>query len=169
MNQVELSPDIFSLMQTDAPYKTYKKTILGQVFVWVINPFNGNVEGQILRGDPKKNEPNCFIKLWSEKEDVYFKQANAEHFNAGRIIPYTKPMEERKATVNEMTDEEMAAVINAKGFLKLQKVLNDMTSVAPVYRMLQIAEDNEKSEKILDAIRKRMGELQTIKVENKEE
>lgn len=169
MSQAELSPDIYSKMQTDSPFKVYKKTILGQVAIWVINPFSGNPECQILRGDPKKNEPNCFISLWSEKEDAYFKRANERQFEMGNIVAYTKPLEERKPTVNELTDEQMEEIINAKGFMKLQATLNKMTAVAPVYRMLQIAEDNEKSEKILGAIRKRMAELQTLKAEGKAE
>lgn len=169
MSKVQFDPEVYSKMQIGEPYKTYRKTILGQVYVTVLDPFSGEPVGQILRGDPKKNEEGCIIDMWSEREDVFFKRMNRRQFELGNLIVYKRPLEEPPKSVNEFTDEELSALLDTRYFLKLQAALNKMTSIAPVSRLLQIAEDREKSEKFVNAIKARMSELQKVSYEvNKE-
>jgi len=59
----------------------------------------------------------------------------------------------------EMFKKQDVIEILNKPFLALKNRLNKFTSVAPVYRFLKEAENQEKSEKILDAIRARLSEL----------
>ena len=49
----DMSADVFSAMQTDKPHAVYKKTILGKVFVTVLNPFDESPEGILLQGNPR--------------------------------------------------------------------------------------------------------------------
>jgi hypothetical protein len=163
MNEGEMSQAIYSAMQEGKPLRTYVKTILGKVAITVLNPFSGKPEGVILYGNP--NDPDIFekysVQVWSPKEDEFFKRMNASHFRSGnlRALEDTELPKPVKRSVNEITDDEIVAVLN-KPFLALKNKLDKFSSVAPVYRVLKRAEDMEKSEKILDAIRARLAELE---------
>jgi hypothetical protein len=154
--------EVYGMMQTGTPLKSYKKTILGKVHVLVLNPFSGQPEGLILKGDPRKNEDACIVDIWNDKEDVYFKRANRRHFETGVMIPYTRKAAieaTEEEIINSMSDEEMSALLDGK-FFTLQGKVNKMTAVAPVFRLLQIAQEKEKSQKITDFIKGKLAELQ---------
>jgi len=53
----------------------------------------------------------------------------------------------------------MSTLLDGK-FFTLQGKVNKMTAVAPVYRLLQLAEEKEKSQKITDFIKAKLAELQ---------
>jgi len=151
----------YGLMQTNKPIKSYIKTILGQVFVNVLNPFTDSIEGRILSGDPKKHSNGTIIDIWSEKEDVYLRNANQRHFEEGTIIPYIR--EDREQTeeehLNTLNDEEIEVLLTSK-FFTLSNAVNKMTAVAPIYRTLEMAKEMEKSEKIIKFLEGRISELQ---------
>lgn len=151
---------VFSAMQTGRPYKTYRKTILGQVFVQVLNPFSGKPEGIILKG--RDRDETAMVDIWSEKEDVFFKKQNRKQFIGGFVIEYVRPtVEEISETekYNTLTDDQLVELLSSK-FIAMQNALNKMTSPAPVYRMLKLAQDMEKSDKIVAHIKARLSELQ---------
>jgi len=162
MTDQGMSQAIYSAMQDGRPLRTYIKTILGKVYVTVINPFLGKPEGVILEGNP--NDPDnftkCSVKVWSIKEDEFFKRINETHFKSGNIR-IVKEVDEpvKKLSVNDISDEDIVVTLN-KPFLALKNKLNKFTAVAPVYRFLKRAEDMEKSEKILNSIRARLAELE---------
>jgi hypothetical protein len=162
---------VFSAMQTGNPFRTYKKTILGKVYVKILDPFRAESGAQadlILSGDPKKNHEGCFIDVWTEKEDVYLRRMNAPHFKEGILIPFDRsknPAESNVNPYNVMTDEELFELLNSP-FFKLQNAYNKMTSQAPVLRLLDMAEHEEKSEKIINALRGRLSELQKVELES---
>ena len=151
----------YGLMQTNKQIKSYIKTILGQVFVNVLNPFTDSIEGRILSGDPKKHSNGTIIDIWSEKEDVYLRNANQRHFEEGTIIPYVR--EDREQTeeehLNTLNDEEIEVLLTSK-FFTLSNAVNKMTTVAPIYRTLEMAKEMEKSEKIIKFLEGRISELQ---------
>ena len=155
------SSTIYSAMQTGIPYKSYRKTILGKVEVKYLDPFEEKIGVILLQGHPNHNDETCFIDMWSEKEDAFFKKINANHIKNGVIIPFNRasiPVAESNP-YNVLTDEELFDLLN-NPFFKLQQARNKMTSQAPVYRLLTIAESEEKSEKIINHIKARLSELQ---------
>jgi len=153
--------EVFSAMQEGTPLKRYIKTILGKVYVTVLNPFSGEPEGVILQGDPRKASEleKIVVNIWDIKQDLFFRRMNRNHFESGNIREYGLESVEPPVSVNEITDEEVLDVLN-KPFLALKNKLEKFTAVAPVFRLLSKAEELEKSEKILSAIRARMSELE---------
>ena len=151
----------YGLMQTDDPFKSYTKTILGKVFVNVLNPFTDKVEGIILEGNPKEHSRKAIVDIWTEKGDSFFRNANQVHFEEGTIISYTKedvePTEEE--LLNSLSDEEIEVLLKSK-FFTLSNAVNKMTAVAPIYRTLQMAKKRYKSEKIIKFLEGRLSEIQ---------
>jgi hypothetical protein len=155
-----VSYDVFSAMQTGTPYKKYKKTILGKVYLEVLNTFTGNPEGLILHGNPAKNQEGCFVEVWSEKEDVFLKRRNSGHFKQGTLQVWNKkPSEKKDKLYSEYSDDDVKKIVNSR-FLALQSTLNKAKSEAFVLRILNMARELEKSEKIIRAIEARLSEIQ---------
>lgn len=159
-----MTMDVVAAMAEDKPYKTYKKTILGKVAVRIYNPLKQAPEEIILKGDPTKNEKGCFVDVWSEQENVYLKRMNERHMREGILMLVEKdklPVVEDVNKFNILTDEELNDLLNSP-FFTLRNGLNKMTSEAPVQRLINLAEEQEKSEKILKEIRARLAELQEL-------
>lgn len=155
---------VFSAMQTEKPYKSYRKTILGQVYVKILNPFNTNEpQGLILSGEDNTAD-KAVVQVWSAKEDQFLRTMNKKHFERGYLVLYSEPEvrvipEEEK--FNTLNDKELAKLVKAKWFT-LQAGLNKMTSEAPIYRALKIAEELDKSEKVVNLIKGRLSEVQAL-------
>jgi len=157
--------ELYSDMSNGRPYKSYIKAILGQVAVVVWDNFNEAPLELILKGNPKAREDTSIIDVWSQKEDVFFNRVNSRLFTKGLLLPYTRPEApvNVERTVEQSTDEELAVMINSK-FLALQAKLNKIDSVPVLFRMIGLAEDMEKSEKIVNAIKARISEVQTAEI-----
>lgn len=153
--------EMYSSMVKNKPYAAYIKTILGQVAVIAWDNILQKPMDVILRGNPKKKEEDSIIKVWDEKEDIFFKRVNKSHFLKGVLIPYELPQDvEPVKTVEQSTDAELAEIINSK-YMALVSKLNKIESIPVLFRMVGLAEEMEKSEKITSAIQKRISELQT--------
>jgi hypothetical protein len=161
----ETTNEIFSAMTGGKPLKTYKKTILGRVYVTALNMLTGTPtpEGVILDGDPRKNESGAMFDIFSDQEDYFFRKMNKRHFDAGVLIEFTKTSTPRERTIEEFSDEELKSLIN-KPFLALQNTLNKTTSVATLFRIESLARELEKSEKVIRAIESRLSEVQEASV-----
>ena len=157
----KVNNEIFSAMVGSRPIKTYIKTILGRVYVTALNMLTGTPtpEGVILDGDPRKKEPGTMFDVFSEQEDYFFRKMNKRHFDAGVLIEYIKTDAPRERTIEEFSDEELKSLI-VKPFLALRATINSTNSVATLFRTLSLAEEMEKSEKTLNAIRSRLSEVQ---------
>lgn len=160
MAKTMIDSSVFSAMQTGKPLKSYRKTILAKVLVKILNPFSGEPEERILSGSGITDE--TVVDVWSEQEDVFFKRANRNHFAKGLIVEYVRPetvevSEEEK--LNTLSDEELSNLLNSK-WMTFKNSLNKMTAVAPVYRLLEMANEQEKSEKTILAIKARLAELE---------
>jgi len=159
----EMDREVFSNMQTGKPYKSYKKTILGKVFVQVLDPFSGFPVGLILETNPKLFEKDI-IDLWSEKEDIFFRKTNKRQFEVGNIIEFTRPETEKEVPkIESYSDEKLTEIVNSK-FLTLNSILNKVETEAVLLRMIKIAEDEEKSEKIINAIKARLSEINKLPI-----
>lgn len=161
MESSRVDEAVVSAINRGEPFEVYKKTILGKALVRIINPFNYKEEERLLEGNPEKNEEDCFLKLWSMAESEYFKAYNKKHLESGVLVKIEKTPEKKAKSVNAVTDEEMDEMLNSP-FFTLQAALNKFTSTAPVYRLERMAENQEKSEKILNAIRARLSEIQEL-------
>lgn len=157
MAEQTLDPRVFSNMNAGAPYATYKKTILGKVYVEIINPFTGKPEGLLLFGT--KGTDTEMVDVWSEMEDVFFRRANKVAFETGRVIKVTRNTAPPPKTIEQYSDEELKEVLNQR-YAAFQKVLSGIKSESVVYRLLDLASDLEKSDRILTALRAKLAELQ---------
>lgn len=169
MQENIVSPDAFSKMQTGEPRAIFKKAILGKVEVWVVNPFNGVPEAVMLEGNPSKNNPKCFVEVWSQMEEVYFERQNKPLFKEGYIVKLEgteKPKEKgvKERTYEEYTRERIEELVTAP-FMKFKKDLNDIDSEPVLFRILSIAEELERPEKTMVHIRQRLTEVQNIDLE----
>ena len=164
MDNINSESAVFSAMQTEKPYKSYRKTILGQVYVKILNPFNTNEpQGLILSGEDNTADA-ATVQVWSPKEDQFLRTMNKKHFERGYLVLHSEP-EVRKISeeekFNTLNDEEIEKLVNSRWF-KLQAGLNKMTSEAPIYRSLKIAEELDKSEKVVNLIKGRLSEVQAL-------
>lgn len=151
--------DIFSAMQTGKPFKSYQKTILGKACVTSWDSFNNVPVYVILEGDPKKTEVGTVIDVWDEKEDMFFKKMNRTHFQSGILREIVREVVTEEHTVENFTDEELSGLLKGKWF-EIQNKLNKIETEAVVFRLLRIAREEEKSEKLIKAIEARLSEIQ---------
>ncbi len=153
--------ELYAAMSEGKPLKRYIKTILGQVYVTTLNPFDGKPQPIQLYGEPKPGNSRAVVAIWSTKEDMFFREMNKAHFKAGnlRLLEKKETKEKEPKSINEISDIEIEEILN-KPFLALKNRLNKFTTPAPVYRFLVKAEEMEKSEKIASAIRARLSEIE---------
>lgn len=154
-----------SALRGGKPYKTYIKTILGKVYITIWDSFENMPVGLLLEGDPRNQDETCMIDVWSEDEDFYFKSKNKRHLQTGDIRVYVRKTEEKDRTIEEFSDDELCELINSK-FFTFQNVLNGTNSVAVLFRIKTLAQDLEKSDKIMKAIEARLSEVQTSEFKN---
>jgi hypothetical protein len=153
--------EVLSSLEHEEAYSSYIKTILGKVLVTVWDADLEKPAEVLLEGNPRNKDDGSIVKLWTAKEDSFFKRMNRKHFAAGRLIPYKmESVADEKKTVEQASDEELAKIVNLK-YMALVAELNKITSVPVLFRMKGIAEDLEKSEKITSVIEKRISELQS--------
>jgi hypothetical protein len=141
------------------PLKSYIKTITGKVYVTVWDSFQNMAVGTILEGDPRKADESCIVDIWSEEEDYFFKSKNKSHLQTGDVIIYKRSTEEPERTVEQYSDDELKVIINSK-FFTLQNVLNNTSSTAVLNRIKNLAQEMEKSDKLIKAIEARISEVQ---------
>ena len=159
--------DVFSAMQSGEPLAVYRKTILGKVHVITLNPFTEEAEGVILKGDPAKADEieTQVIELWTDKTKLFFERMNKKHIAAGRLaLVKRESLPEAPPSPNVISDEEIDQLLDQK-FLALRARLDKFTDPAPVFRILNRAREQEKSEKIIKHIEERISELQLSRYE----
>jgi len=164
MGSKDLGMKDYSLVEEGKPFKSYIKTILGSIWIRVLNPFTQEIENILLQGNPKdKDKENCIVDVWSSKEDHFFVKVNKIHLDNGFIIEYNREKQKEKVSeiknINTISEEELEEIVNSK-FFSLQSSLEKMDSIAIVFRMMEKAKELEKSEKIVNVIEARLTELQ---------
>jgi len=142
-----------------APLRSYIKTILGKVFITLWDSFEKQPVGVLLEGDPRKKAETSIVDIWSEEEDFFFHKKNTRHFETGDIIAYVRASDEKERTIEEFSDDELTSIINSK-FFALQSTLNSTKSIAVLFRIKTLAQELEKSERLMKAIDSRISEVQ---------
>jgi len=148
-----------NLVSSTKPIKSYIKTILGKVYVTVWDSFENKPTGLLLEGDPRKAEEGCIIDIMNAEEDNFFRKRNANHLREGAVISYARTEAEKERTVEEYSDEELTEIINSK-FFTLQNVLNNTDSIPVLFRIKNLAQEQEKSSKLIKVIEARIAEVQ---------
>jgi hypothetical protein len=152
---------VFSAMQGDEkPYSSYIKTVISRVYVSILDPFDESASGVILYGDPKKGAESSIVDAWTEKQDRYIKKMNKPVFDDGLLIKYERPAElivERQ--IEEFSDKELLEIVNSHWF-SLVKVVGEITSLPVLFRMLELAREAEKSEKVTGLLESKISEIQ---------
>jgi hypothetical protein len=152
--------EVNSSMETERPFASYIKTILGKVAVTVWDNTLDKPVDVILEGNPKRAEEGCIVKVWNTREDSVFKRLNVKLFKKGLIIPYTIPEQVQvEKSIEQSTDDELKEIVNSK-WMALTNKLNKIDSVPVLFRMKNLAEEMEKSSKVTEAIEKRISEVQ---------
>jgi hypothetical protein len=174
----QLTSDIFAAMQTGAPYKSYIKTVLGKVYVMVLNPFDETPEGVFLKGNPKKEKERkgCIVHVWDAKGDAFFKNINERQFIMKHITEYTPPVTAPKVEpvavekpMEEWTDEELLlGVLNLK-YAAFTPIVNKITNPVNLFRLIELAQTNEKSPKYIRDLKAKLAEVQANEFSEEEE
>jgi len=149
---------------TGEPVARYKKGIVGGVGLTMIDSFTGQPKDVILIGninDPKTSIDDISITLWSELEHDYFRKANRVLLEQGYLVLLEAEMEVIEPSVNEVSDEVLKEALGKKYFA-VKALLDKFTSPLPVMRMLQIAEDMNKSVGTVNKIKEKLSKLQQV-------
>ena len=159
--------EMFSAMQIGKPVRTYKKTILGQVYCTILDPFSNEPKGILLRGDPRKDEEGTMVDVWSEVQDLFFRRTNKKSLETGAIIEFARKTD--SATLNPepfatASDSEIDAILLQK-YYSILSALNKCTNTTVLNRFLERARVLEKSEKIINTIISRISEIESGSVE----
>ena len=159
-------------MMEGTPYKRYRKTILGKVYVTALNPFSDEPEGVILEGNPNNpaDESTQTIEMWDERQDLFFRRINTKHFETGRL-EIVGPAEVPQRSVNALTEEEVDALLDGRKtkWFAFVSQLEKFTDEAPLFRLVNRARELEKSEKVIKQLEERLAELQLSKYEPESE
>ena len=144
------------------PVARYKKAIVGQVCVSIIDPFTGSPLERILKGkegDQGISEDDITVTLWTEMAHDYFRRANQVLLQAGYITPFNKEVTTAPPSVNEISDEELIEILNKK-FFAMKAFLDKVTSPIPVLSLLRLAEDMNRPVGTINAIKEKLSQLQ---------
>ncbi len=159
-------------MMEGEPYKRYRKTILGKVYVTAINPFSDEPEGVILEGNPNNpaDESTQTIEMWDERQDLFFRRVNTKHFETGRLEVVGAAVEPEPSP-NALTEEQVDALLDGRKtkWFAFKSRLNDFTDEAPLFRLVNRARELEKSEKVIKHIEERLAEMQLSRYEPESE
>lgn len=160
--------ELFAAIDTDKPKASYIKTILGKVMVTVWDNFLDRPTDVILQGNPKTKDKGCIVSVFSAREKAFFERTNLKLFKKGLIVPYEMPEAPAvEKIIEQSTDAELSEIINSK-FLSLTNKLNKIDSIPVLFRMLNLAEEQDKSNKITGAIQARISELQVAEYSPKD-
>lgn len=151
--------EVYDAMQENKPFKSYIKTILGKVFINVLDSFTDQPMGLMLVGDPHKFEESSIINVWNAKEDMFLRTKNQSTFARNVLVEYNRPTVEQPKLIDDSTDEELEALLELK-FLSLQSKLNQIRTPEVLKRLKSIAESVGKSDKLIRAITARLSEVQ---------
>lgn len=157
--------NIFTLMATGQPYKSFIKTIVGKVSVTTLNEVDEkSLRVAILKGSPKKHGDDAIIDLWSEKQYQLFKKLNSFHIQSGTIKEYVRPTEQiegnKERSIAEWTDDEIFKNILSAKFQTFQAAINGIDQVPLLYRLYTIANDRGMKVSTVKRLVARISEVQ---------
>lgn len=148
----------YSAMQEGKPIASYRKTILGKVYINILDPFTGNPSGVILSGQANSEEAR--VDVWTIKENLFLQRMNRKHFETGVLLKIELPLEKLEEIAG-YTDAELKEILNSV-YISLQKKLVEIEDPAILNRMVDLASELKKSEKIVGAVEGRLQEVLSV-------
>lgn len=149
---------VYSAMQEGKPIASYRKTILGKVFINILDPFTGSPAGVILSGQP--NSEDARVDVWTVKENLFLQRMNRKHFETGVLQKIEVPIEKLEEIAN-YTDAELKEILNSV-YISLQKKLVEIEDPAILSRLIDLANEMKKSDKIRGAVEGRLQEVLSV-------
>lgn len=166
MVNFEYNPNVYDAILGE-PKAVFKKTILGQVTVELLDPFdlkNKTTIKHILRGEP--GSPESVVKLYSDEEVKYFYIANRRLIETGLIAPANVENQPVEPEVKFYTDEEIEEMLKSRYFKKFEKFLNEYADTpAKIARIIEIAKRVDLTKSKINLIRAKAMELGISEVE----
>jgi hypothetical protein len=165
MAKQQFDLEVFQAMQGNEPIAVYRKTVLAKVYVQILNAFNQEPEILLLSGPA--GAPDSTVNIYSVPEDVFFRRHNRRLFEQGILIPVPveKKVEvpvEEELPLEQASDETLRQLVNSR-YKALEAALTKTESEALVNRILDMARQEEKSEKLIHAIETRLAEIQNAR------
>ena len=139
----------------------YVKACVGRLAIQRIDPFTGREETVILKGDvtnPEVDKDEITVLLYTDLDAQWFKRANKKLIERGLLVPDTTKAREA-FLVNSISDDEIEKVLS-EPFFSLKAKLDKFTSPTPVDRIRRKAKLMNKTVGTVNAIEKRLAELQ---------
>lgn len=139
----------------------YIKACVARLAVQRIDPFTGREETVILKGDvtdPKADKEGFTVSLYTDLDVEWFKRANRVAIERGSLVLDTTKAREA-FLINSISDEEIERILS-EPFFTLKSKLDKFTSPVPVDRILRKAKLMNKTIGTVNAIEKRLAELQ---------
>lgn len=165
--EIELAGEIKEQIQAKAlkgeVLEHYIKACRGRLAIELIDPLSGKAITRILRGDttdPELDNEDAVVPLYTEFDKQYFLKENKGLINAGYIVPHT-PEYIEEIQVNIITEAELVEALD-KPFFAVKALLDKFTSPIPVERLLRKAKELNKTTGVVEAIEKRLAELQEV-------
>lgn len=150
--------DVYAAMQEGKePVARYKKSIVGQVQVSVLDPFSDKPTYLLLKG--VDGDKDSMIDLWTNKQLVFFERMNNSHIKAGRLIKTSTKQAEPVLSPNQVSDEEIDELLSSKIAILREKV-ETFTETPPILRLLNRARELEKSERVVKYLEEQMAKLE---------
>ena len=143
----------------------YIKACVGRLAIQRIDPFTGREETVILKGDitdPKVDKDEITVLLYTDLDAQWFKRANKKLIERGLLVPDTTKIRE-SLIINSISDNEIEKVLS-EPFFSLKAKLDKFTTPTPVDRILRKAKLMNKTVGTINAIEKRLAELQEAEV-----
>ena len=139
----------------------YIKTCRGKLAVSVIDPFTGEENTVILKGDvtdPTEDRSEYRVSLYTDVDLAWFKQQNHKLIARGLLVPDTPEVREEQL-VNVITDDQIEDILS-QPFFSLKNKIDKFTSPVPVERFLRAANQMNKAVGTIKVIEERLAELQ---------
>ena len=148
-----------AIRQGGKPIRSYKKTMLGKVFIHIWNSFMDTPEGIILTG--RQDSETAIYDIWNDRELAYFEAKNRRLVETGNIVVHVRPDVEvvTEKPIEEYSDEQLIGILKQK-FFALRSLLDNVESVTVLYRLMSLAEAIGKPSKTVDAIKARLAQVQ---------
>lgn len=154
--------EIMAAQEKGEPLRVYRKAITGKVGVRVLNPFSGEPAELIIYGDPAKTPAaELEVSLWTPTEVRYFETYNRGLIQSGALVVVNKRSEISVNKANALDDDALRDLVTSP-FLRLKKYLSEITSETTLQRALAIAEEENRSAKVLSLIKERLAEVQQV-------
>lgn len=149
----------YARMQTGEPLAIFKKTHKGKAVVRLIDPFTEQPTETILKG--MSGERSTFVEVWTEREYMYFLRANKVHLDSGAVVEHKGEIDNQIVmSFNNLPDDEMETLIGSK-FFTLKSAVEQMTTEAPLLRLIALGEGANKPEKTMQFLRERLSLIQS--------